>query len=229
MSEGIAFIGGVSIAGLAGLILLRGTGLPAQQPNFTVAPQTPAPTVESPEAAQQLPPLPQPVPYPPNYGQQLVPDPTQALQLEKMNLQMQMQKLEADNQQLRLQNQQFQVQLETFTAQQQLNLAQQQNQQEVAALPQVEQNSRSESPIIWAVGGAMLTVCGGVVTAGIISLFSSPKQQRQSKGSPRTVNVIHPYGHGQIPHAGAMRRTEFLPMSRAEMRRVETAEYDELN
>ena len=219
MSEGIAFVGGVSVAGLAALILLKGTVTPSQQPNFPVTPQIP--TVESPQAAQQ------PLPYPPNYGQQPVADPNQALQLEQMQMQMELEKLEADNQQLMLQNQQLQLQLESFTAQQQWNLAQQQNQQEVAALPAAGQNSQSESPIVWAVGGALLTVCGGVVTAGIVSLFSAPKQ-RQSKSTPRTVNVIHPYNHGQIPHVGSMRHTEFLPMSRAGMRRVE-AEYDELH
>ncbi|MGB2925422.1 MAG: hypothetical protein WBB82_08980 [Limnothrix sp.] len=217
MSEGIAFIGGVSIAGLAALVLLKGTGTPAQQPNFGM------PTVEAPQAVQQ------PIQYPPNYGQQPIPDPNQqALQLEKLNLNMQMEKLEADNQQLMLQNQQLQVQLESLTAQQQWTLEQQQNQQEATALLPVEQNSQRESPIIWAVGGAILTVCGGVVTAGVLSLFSAPKQ-RQTKTMPRTVNVIHPHGYGQIPNAGTMRRTEFLPPSRStEARRVETAEYDEL-
>lgn len=216
MSEGVAFIGGVSIAGLAALVLLKGTGIPAQQPNFEM------PTVEAPQAVQQ------PIQYPPNYGQQLIPDPNQALQLEKLGLNMQMEKLEADNQQLRLQNQQLQVQLDSFTAQQQWNLAQQKNQQEVTALLPAEQNSQWESPIIWAVGGAILTVCGGVVTAGVLSLFFIPKQ-RQTKTIPRTVNVIHPYNHGQTPHVGTMRRAEFLPPpSRTEARRVETAEYDEL-
>ena len=51
MSEGIAFIGGVSIAGLAALVLIKGTGAPAQQPNIAVTPQMP--TVESPQAVQQ--------------------------------------------------------------------------------------------------------------------------------------------------------------------------------
>ncbi len=220
MSEGIAFIGGVSAAGLAALILLKGTGLPSQQPNAVATPQMPA--VESPQAVQQ------PMPYPSNYGQQLMPESSQALQLENMNLEMQMEKLEADNQQLMLQNQQLQVQLENFTAQQQWNLAQQQNQQEITPIPPAEQNSQSESPIIWAIGGAILTVCGGVVTAGVLSLFAAPKQ-RQTKATPRTVNVIHPYNHGHIPHPGAMRRTELLPpLSRTEMRRVEAADYDEL-
>ena len=219
MSEGIAFIGGVSVAGLGALILLKGASTPAQ-PNFSVAPQTPP--AESSQVVQQ------PTQYPPNYGQpQLVPEANQALQLEKLNLEMRMEKLEADNQQLTLQNQQLQVQLENFTAQQQWNLAQQQNQQEVTALSPAEQNSQSQSPIIWAVGGAMLTVCGGVVTAGIISLFAAPKQ-RQSKATPRTVNVIHPYNHGQPPHMGTMRHAGFLPVSRADVRRVEAAEYDEL-
>lgn len=217
MSEGIAFVGGISIAGLAALVLLKGVGASPQQPNFTVTPQLP--TVETPQAAQQ------PLPYPPNYAPQPIPDPNQALQLERLNLAMQIEKLETDNQQLRLQNQQLQMQLENLTAQQQWTLAQQQNQQEVTALPPAEQDSQVASPIFWAVGGAVLTICGGVVTAGVFSLFAVPKQ-RQTRTIPRTVNVIHPYG--QAPHVGTMRRGEFLPLSRSEARRVEPIEYDDL-
>ena len=184
MSEGIAFVGGISIAGLAALILLKGTVTPSQQPNFPVTPQVP--TVES------LPTVQQPLPYPPNYGQQPIADPNQALQLEQMQMQMEIEKLEADNQQLMLQNQQLQLQLESFTAQQQWNLAQQQNQQEVAALPAAGQNSQSESPIVWAVGGALLTVCGGVVTAVEFDDFElGSRRLKNSKVGDNGVYHIH--------------------------------------
>ncbi len=40
MSESMAFIGGVAVAGLAALVLLKGTNTPLQ-PNFAVTPQMP--------------------------------------------------------------------------------------------------------------------------------------------------------------------------------------------
>ncbi|MBD2292440.1 heterocyst differentiation related protein [Anabaena sphaerica FACHB-251] len=217
MSESMAFIGGVAVAGLAALLLLKGTNTPVQQPNFAVAPQMPGSVV----APQVMHPSMQ---YPPNYGQPVypyqqpvAPNSDQRLEMEKLN--MTMEKLKSDNEQLRLQNQQLQGQVQNFT-QQQWQLAQQQNQQKVAALP-AEQNRWWSSPIVWAVGGATLTIGGGVVVAGVLSLFS-PKQRPS-----RTVQVIHPY-HGPTPPLATVRRAEFLPSSSPETRRVETAQYDEL-
>lgn len=217
MSESMAFIGGVAVAGLAALLLLKGTNSPIQS-NFAATPQMPT-TFVQPQLMQQ------PVQYPPNYGQPgypyqqpTAPNPNQNLETEKLN--MMIEKLKTDNEQVRLQNQQLQVQVQNFT-QQQWQLAQQQNQQKVAALPS-EQKAWWESPIIWAVGGATLTIGGGVVVAGVISLFS-PKQR-----PTRTVQVIHPY-NGPTPPLANVRRAEFLPSSRMETRRMETAEYDELH
>ncbi|MFM2064297.1 MAG: hypothetical protein RLZZ507_3968 [Cyanobacteriota bacterium] len=217
MSESMAFIGGVAVAGLAALLLLKGTNTPIQQPNFAVAPQMPA-TVVAPQVMQPS------MQYPPNYGQPVypyqqpvAPNSDQRLEMEKLN--MTMEKLKGDNEQLRLQNQQLQGQVQNFT-QQQWQLAQQQHQQKVAALP-AEQNRWWSSPIVWAVGGATLTIGGGVVVAGVLSLFS-PKQR-----PTRTVQVIHPY-NGPTPPLATVRRAEFLPSSRPETRRVETAQYDEL-
>lgn len=214
----MAFIGGVAVAGLAALLLLKGTNTPVQQPNFAVAPQMPA-TVVAPQVMQPS------MQYPPNYGQPVysniqpvAPNNDQALQMQKFE--MEMQKLKTDNEQLRLQNQQLQGQMQNIATQKQWELAQVQNQQKLAPVP-VEQKSWLDSPILWAVGGATLTIGGGVVVAGVLSLFA-PKQR-----PTRTVQVIHPY-NGQTPPLGTMRRAEFLPSSRSEARRVETAEYDEL-
>ncbi|MBK1990049.1 heterocyst differentiation related protein [Sphaerospermopsis aphanizomenoides BCCUSP55] len=217
MSESMAFIGGVAVAGLAALLLLKGTNTPIQQPNFAT-PQMPA-TFVAPQVMQPS------VQYPPNYGQPvypnqqpIAPNSSQSQEVEKLTSQIE--KLKADNEQIRVQNQQLQGQIQTFT-QQQWQLAQQQNQQRVA-ISQPEQNRWWTSPIIWAVGGATLTIGGGVVVAGVLSLFS-PKQR-----PTRTVQVIHPY-NGPTPPLATVRRAEFLPSTRTEARRVETAEYDELH
>ncbi|MEH2332337.1 heterocyst differentiation related protein [Nostoc sp.] len=221
MSESMAFIGGVAVAGLAALVLLKGTNTPLQS-NFAVAPQIPG--VVAPQGMQ-----PQMYPYGP-YGQPMYPNqvqpPTgtntdQRVEMEKLNTQMQLERLKNDNEQLKLQNQQLQGQVQNFNTQQQWQLAQQNNQPKTAATFQ-PQNSWWSSPVLWAVGGATLTIGGGVVVAGVLALFS-PRQR-----PARTVQVIHPY-QGNTPPLVPVRRAEFLPASRMEARRVEAQEYDEMH
>jgi hypothetical protein len=217
MSESMAFIGGVAVAGLAALVLLKGTNTPLSS-NFAVSPQIPG-TVMAPQVMQPS------MQYPPNYGQPVYPNqpptaPTSDQRLELEKQKMQIEKFKSDYEQLKLQNQQLQQQLQSATQQQwQAQLASQQ--QKIAALPQPEQNDWRNSPMLWAVGGATLTIGGGIVVAGVLSLFA-PKQR-----PVRTVQVLHPY-NGSTPPLGPVRRAEFLPSSRMEARRVETAEYDEM-
>ncbi len=216
MSESMAFIGGVAVAGLAALVLLKGTNV---QPNFAVAPQMSNPVVA---------PMPPQVQYPGGYYAQpqpiypnqplTPPNSDQRLEMEKLN--MQMESIKKDNEQLKLLNQQLQGQVQNFNTQQQWQLAQQNNQQKVT--PFQPQNPWWSSPMLWAVGGATLTIGGGVVVAGVLALFS-PRQR-----PTRTVQVIHPY-QGPTPPLVPVRRAEFLPASRPEARRVETAEYDEMH
>ncbi|MEH2277616.1 MAG: heterocyst differentiation related protein [Nostoc sp.] len=217
MSESMAFIGGVAVAGLAALVLLKGTNTPLQ-PNFAVASQMPG-TVVAPGVQPQI------YPYGP-YGQPMYPSqpptaPTsdQRQEMEKLNTQMQLERLKNDNEQLKLQNQQLQGQVQNFNTQQQWQLAQQNNQQKAAAFQ--PQNPWWSSSMLWAVGGAALTIGGGVVVAGVLALFS-PRQR-----PARTVQVIHPY-QGNTPPLVPVRRAEFLPASRMEARRVEAPEYDEM-
>jgi hypothetical protein len=222
MSESMAFIGGVAVAGLAALVLLKGTNTPLQ-PNFAVAPQMPG--VVAPGMQPQM-----YSPYGP-YGQPMYPNPNQPptatstdqrLEMEKLNTQMQLERLKNDNEQLKLQNQQLQGQVQNFNTQQQWQQAQQLNQQKAAAFQPQQNPSWWSSPMLWAVGGATLTIGGGVVVAGVLALFS-PRQR-----PARTVQVIHPY-QGNTPPLVPVRRAEFLPASRMEARRVETPEYDEMH
>ncbi|MEH1823501.1 MAG: heterocyst differentiation related protein [Nostoc sp.] len=220
MSESMAFIGGVAVAGLAALVLLKGTNTPLQ-PNFAVASQMPG--VVAPQGMQ-----PQMYPYAP-YGQPMYPNqvqpPTatstdQRLEMEKLNTQMQLERFKNDNEKKDLQIQQLQAQVQNFNTQQQWQLAQQNNQPKTTALQ--PQTTWWSSPMLWAVGGAALTIGGGVVVAGVLALFS-PRQR-----SARTVQVIHPY-QGATPPLVPVRRAEFLPASRMEARRVEAHEYDEMH
>ncbi|BAY61036.1 heterocyst differentiation related protein PatN [Calothrix brevissima NIES-22] len=213
MSESMAFIGGVAVAGLAALVLLKGAGNNSLQPNFAVTPQMP--TVVAPQVMT-------PPQYP--YGQPMYPNnqpptaPNSDQRAELETLKSEMARLRSDNEQLRTQNQQLQWQFQSYNQQQQQLQFAQQNNQKNALQPQ---NPWWSSPIVWAVGGMTLTIGGGVVVAGVLALFS-PKQR-----SARTVQVIHPY-QGQTSPLVPVRRAEFLP-PRMEARRVETAEYDDVH
>ncbi|MFH7026145.1 MAG: heterocyst differentiation related protein [Heteroscytonema crispum UTEX LB 1556] len=217
MSESMAFIGGVAVAGLAALVLLKGTGTPLQ-PNIAVAPQMPA------VVAPQI--IPQQGQYS-AYGQSpylntnpsAIPPNSDSLRLEMERQKMQLERLQADNDQLKAQNQQLQFQVQTYNNQQ-AQFSQSNNASQKAAL-EPSQIPWWSSPIVWAVGGMTLTIGGGIVVAGVLALFS-PKQR-----STRTVQVIHPY-HGPTPPLAPVRRAEFLP-PRGETRRTEATEYDEMH
>ncbi|MCG6134270.1 MAG: heterocyst differentiation related protein [Nostoc sp. LLA-1] len=220
MSESMAFIGGVAVAGLAALVMLRGANTPMQS-NFAIpSPQMPANL--APPMMQQPPMYPSPYnpyPYNPNFNPQPVaPNPEQRVEMERMN--MQLERLKSDNEQLRETNRQLQFQFQNYNNQQ-LQMAQQ-NSQKVASEVLKPQDPWWSSPIVWAVGGATLTIGGGVVVAGVLALFS-PRQR-----PTRTVQVIHPY-QGGTPPLAPVRRAEFLPSARVEARRVEAPEYDEMH
>lgn len=213
MSESMAFIGGVAVAGLAALLLLKGTGT-AMQPNFAVTPQIPNTVVAPPTVVQP------PGQYP-AYGQLGYPNgpgPIGSSAEERLaaeRVKVDNETLKRENDQLKYQVQQLQSQVQNYNYQFQLNAQRNQN------APQSQQSETPwwSSPIVWAVGGATLTIGGGVVVAGVLALFS-PKQR-----PTRTVQVIHPY-NGSTTSLAPVRRPEFLP-PRTE-RRVEAPEYDDM-
>lgn len=215
MSESMAFIGGVAVAGLAALVLLKGTGTPNLQPNIAVAPQIPA-TVVAPQMMQpgQYPAYGQPYPNPAPFN----PSGTEEFRLQMERQKSQLDVLQRENDQLKQQIPQLQYQVENYKNQAQLSVNNQAAQQ---ALKQQTETPWSSSPIVWAVAGMTLTIGGGVVVAGVLALFS-PRQR-----STRTVQVIHPY-NGPTPPLAPVRRAEFLP-PRVETRRVEATEYDEMH
>lgn len=210
MSESMAFIGGVAVAGLAALLLLRGTGSPVQS-NVAM------PSIQMPTMSQMQPPA-----YTnPYQTQPLNPSPTAPTTDERIAMErtkMENEVLKKENEQLKSQIQQYQSQIQAYNYyQQQQQISNQQNLNS-ARLPQ-SPNPWWNSNIIWLVGGVTLTVGGGIVVAGVLSLFS-PKQR-----STRTIQVIHPY-NGSGGAIAPVRRAEFLP-PRNEVRRVEEAEYDD--
>ncbi|BAZ39699.1 heterocyst differentiation related protein [Calothrix sp. NIES-4101] len=218
MSESMAFIGGVAVAGLAALVLLKGTVNPTQ-PGFTsVAPQIQAPVV-----APQI--MPQPGQIYGGYpGQPVLPNPVpnapnDQLRLDLERGKMQLENLQRENEGLRKQNQEFQNQLVNLNNQFQAQALQNQNNQRSQL--QQSQTPWWSSGIVWAVGGIALTVGGGIVFAGISALFT------QKQRPVRTVQVIHPYTGPTPPLANTTRRAEFLPPRSNDSRRVESHEYDD--
>lgn len=212
MSESMAFIGGVAVAGLAALVLLKGAGGSSLQPNYTVTSQLPTtvvapPAVMPPTATYPGQPYPNPAPISPNTEERV--------QMERVRLENE--GLKNENNNLKTQVQQLQSQLQqVYNYQVQLNQQQNQN---AAQLQQQSENRWWSSPVVWAVGGITLTIGGGIVVAGVLALFS-PKDR-----PTRTVQVIHPY-NGPTPPLAPVRRAEFLP-PRSEVRRVEAPEYDD--
>ncbi|MBW4595546.1 MAG: heterocyst differentiation related protein [Brasilonema angustatum HA4187-MV1] len=213
MSESMAFIGGVAVAGLAALVLLKGAG-GNPLPNYTVGSQLPpavvAPsTVIPPTATYAGQPYPNPVPVNPN---------NEEMRVQTERLKMENEGLKNENNGLKTQVQQLQSQIQqVYNYQVQLN--QQNQQQNAAQLQHQSENRWWSSPAVWAVGGITLTIGGGIVVAGVLALFS-PKER-----PTRTVQVIHPY-NGPTPPLAPVRRAEFLP-PRTE-RRVEAQEYDDM-
>ncbi|MGD1875116.1 MAG: heterocyst differentiation related protein [Mastigocoleus sp.] len=217
MSESMAFIGGVAVAGLAALLLLKGTN--NSQIQSFVPPQIQQQPVVAPPAFPQqgqyaLPPQSQPpVSSAINGNSQLRTD------MERLKLQLN--DLQKTNDQLKNQNQQLHTQLQNNYQQQINNALSTRNNQDSAQQAALATNQTNwwSSGIVWAVGGVIVTVGGGIVVAGISALFSQ-------KQRPRTVQVIHPYNTSAAP-IGPVRRAEFLP-PRAESRRVESPEYEDM-
>jgi hypothetical protein len=221
MSESMAFIGGVAVAGLAALVLLKGTVNPAQTGFTAVAPQ-----IQSPVVAPQVMPQ-QGQPYGGYPGQPVLPNPVpnapnDQLRLDLERSKMQFENIQRENEGLRKQNQDFQNQLVNLNNQFQAQALQSQNNQRTQL--QQSQSPWWSSGIVWAVGGIALTVGGGIVFAGISSLFS------QKQRPVRTVQVIHPYTGPTPPLAPTTRRAEFLPprVDSSSSRRVESQEYDDV-
>lgn len=219
MSESMAFIGGVAVAGLAALLLLKGAGGNAAQ-NFSISSQQPQQPVVAPPAippANQYSYAPQ---NPPSSPGNLV---NEQLRSDMDRVKLQMENMQRENDRLRNRNEQLQTQIsQQYQAQLQvLNPQTIQHTPQQVASPLAVENQWWSSGILWgAVGGMALTVGGGVVVAGVSALFS------QKPRSARTVQVIHPY-NSPNPTLTPVRRAEFLP-PRPEQRRAEATEYEDI-
>lgn len=210
MSDGMAFLTGAAFAGVAVLFLMRGGA------NFGA-------TV--PPVAQLSPVSPTPLTSPFNGTQpQALPtaSPGSALyntDQQRLLMQLDQQRTEIEQLKQQLQNQQSLMQKLTTQNDPNANglFAQTKPQSEVTQAGQ--QDNPMLSGLVWALGGMAVTISGGVVVIGALSVLS--RQQRP----PRTTYVVqHPYT-ALPPTIQTRRRAEYMPPPVVE-RQVEHIDYD---
>jgi hypothetical protein len=88
-----------------------------------------------------------------------------------------------------------------------------------SAVAAQQQDNPMLSGIVWALGGMAITISGGVVVVGALSLLS--RQQRPG----RTTYVVQQPYNALPPNLHPRRRTEVMP-PQLEERRVDYVEYD---
>lgn len=214
----MAFLGGVAFAGIVVFVLLR-TGAAPGQPNLSAYPlvQTP-PTPPNPSSMTTVP-LPPPTVASP--ASPTAPDPApyygwQQLEAQRLRDQLEQQRNETEQLKAQLKNQQLII--DTLSAQARANTLSPNPGQAVAPAQQQSMNPLFTG-IVWALGGMVVTLIGGIILIGAFALFSL--QQRP----PRTVQVIHPIPTPQPPMQPRY-RSEFLPPRLVEGRRTDTIDYD---
>ncbi|MEB3182066.1 MAG: heterocyst differentiation related protein [Nostocaceae cyanobacterium] len=215
MSESMAFIGGVAIAGLAALVMFKGGGNPLQA-NVAIPPQMPVQNMQQNPWMQQNP--------------QMQPGLTTATAsncgVESQRLTMERDRLQMENEQLKaqVQNQQFVIDSQNAQLKTNATTPPLPNSTTPGAQTSFLTASSTNTPwwssgIVWAVGGAALTIGGGIVVAGVFALFSGNSQRDR-----RTIQVMQPPSDTTYPLV-PMRRAEYLP-PRADSRRTEQYDYD---
>jgi hypothetical protein len=213
MSDGMAFLTGAAFAGVAVLFLMRG-GAGANL-GATVPPVAQFPPVS---------PTPLTTPFMNGTQPQAMPtvSPGSAIySADQQRLVMQLEQQRTEIEQLRQQLQNQQSFMQKLTTQHETNanslFAQTKPQSEQAQVGQ--QDNPMLSGLVWALGGMAVTISGGVVVIGALSVLS--RQQRP----PRTTYVVqHPYS-AALPPTIQTRRREYMPPPVME-RQVEHIDYD---
>ncbi len=217
MSDGMAFLTGAAFAGVAALFMLKGggnlgaTNITAPQP-LPISPTNPV----NPYATAS--PMPTAgIPGSTAYGTE-----QQRLDAERLRAMFEQQRTETEQLKAQLQNQQLLI--ERLTAQNDQNqnsslFAARNKPPATAVVANQQQDNPMLSGIVWALGGMAITVSGGVVVLGALSVLS--RQQRP----PRTTYVVQqPYP--ALPHTlQARRRAEVVP-PQMDDRQVDYVEYD---
>jgi hypothetical protein len=209
MSDGMAFLTGAAFAGVAVLFLIRGgTNFGATNPTTAqIPPVSPTTTTTF---------------YPNGVQPQVMPTASPGSALYSADQQqlvrlLEQQRSEIDQLRQQLQSQQSIIQRLTTQNDPNANglFAQTKPTSEVATQ---EQDNPMLSGIVWALGGMAVTISGGVVVIGALSLLS-----RQQRSGRTTYVVQHPYT--ALPPTVARRRTEYIAPPVVE-RQVEHVDYE---
>lgn len=195
MSDSMAFLAGAGCAGVAAILLLKGSANPDP---FLVS-NSPPPSPAGFQSAVTTAPLPPPPVFPSvppcNTEQQL-------LDTERLKTQLEQQRNEIEQLKTQLQNQQLVI--ESVKGQLQANATSLQLDRTQALAPVPQTTSPIVSGMLWALGGTVLTIFVGIVLAAVFALLS------QTPRSSRPVQVIHPL-NAQPSYLPPRRRSEFLP------------------
>lgn len=214
MSDGMAFLTGAAFAGVAVLFLMRG-GTNLSAANLPVAQTQPI----SPNTMTS--------PYPNGTLPQVQPTASPGSPLYNSDQQrlvglIDQQRAEIEQLKAQLQSQQSLMQKLTTTPQNDPNANSLFAQAKPASVnPQTAQpDNPLLSGLVWALGGMAVTISGGVVVIGALSVLS--RQQR----SPRTTYVVqHPTYTALPPTLQTRRRAEYMPPQVVE-RQIDPIDYD---
>ena len=212
MSDGMAFLTGAAFAGVAVLFLMKGgTNIGATTPpmaQLPLGPQTTTPTL-----------------YPPGMQPQALPTASPGAGLYNTDQQQLVRLLEQQRteiEQLRQQMQSQQSIIQRMTTQNNdPNANSLFDPTKATTEPPVaqQQDNPMLSGLVWALGGMAVTISGGVVVIGALSLMS-----RQQRPGRTTYVVQHPYT-ALPPTIQTRRRAEYMPPPVVE-RQVEHVDYD---
>lgn len=219
MSDGMAFLTGAAFAGVAVLFMIKGGGNIGAA-NIPSPGQLPiAPTIAPNNPYMTTPTMPTPMASP---GAALYNNEQQRLDAERFRAMFEQQRME--NEQLKAQLQNHQKILEQLSIKNDPNnspFIRTTPMPAAAATAAQQQDNPMLSGLVWALGGMAITISGGVVVVGALSVLT--KQQRS--GGRTTYVVQQPYN--ALPPTVARRRTaEVIPPPHMDERRVDYVEYD---
>lgn len=220
MSDGMAFLTGAAFAGVAVLFMIKGGGNIGAA-NIPAPGQLPiAPTIAPNNPYMTTPTMPNPMASP---GAALYNNEQQRLDTERFRAMFEQQRME--NEQLKAQLQNHQKILEQLSVKNDPNnspFIRSAPTTPAAATAAQQQDNPMLSGLVWALGGMAITISGGVVVVGALSVLS--KQQRP--GGRTTYVVQQPY-NALPPTVHTRRRTaEVIPPPHMDERRVDYVEYD---
>ena len=225
MSDGMAFLTGAAFAGVAVLFMLKGgpnigaANLPPSQP----MPISPTNITNPYDPYGTTPQVPNPAMSP---GSPIYNLEQQRIENDRLRAMLEQQRIETERLKAQMQTQQSLI--DQISPQNNPNNPNNPNSpnnslfargKQASAVASAQQQDNSLlSGLVWALGGMAVTVSGGVVVVGALSMLS--RQQRP----PRTTYVVQqPYA--ALPPTPHRRRTEVIP-PHIEERNVDYIEYD---